>query len=91
MRADHEVRVEIPGVRPPITRTLTPEALESIWNSICFRPMPRPQHQVLERALTGPCAERDIVRHLAANPFFLLPFGSCELRISWANPDGDPA
>ncbi|MBV2153469.1 hypothetical protein [Kitasatospora sp. SUK 42] len=91
MRVDHEIRVEIPGVRPPITRTLTSEALEAIWDSICFRPMPRLQHQLLERVLTGPCAERDVIRHLAANPFLALPFGHCELRISWANSGEESA
>ncbi|MFH9354151.1 hypothetical protein [Kitasatospora sp. NPDC017646] len=92
MRADHEIRVEIPGSRPPLVRTLSPDALESLWNSICCRPMSRLQREILERALTGPCAERNIVRHLAAHPCLVLPFGDCELRISWANTaEGAPA
>ncbi|MFI9323752.1 hypothetical protein ACIGXI_28775 [Kitasatospora aureofaciens] len=85
MRADHEIRVEIPGVRPPSVHTLSPDGLESLWNSICCRPMSPLQREVLERALTGPCAERTVIRHLAANPYLALPFGDCELRISRAN------
>ncbi|MEU9043759.1 MULTISPECIES: hypothetical protein [unclassified Kitasatospora] len=91
MRADHDILVEIPGVRPPAVRTLTPDALDRIWASICHLPMPRSQHHALERRLTGPCAKRDIIRDLAASPVLVIPVGVREVRIRWANPSGEPA
>ncbi|MFJ9840088.1 hypothetical protein ACIRYZ_06390 [Kitasatospora sp. NPDC101155] len=90
MRADHDILVEIPGVKPPAVRILNASTLETIWASICFLPMPRPQHQLLERQFSGPCAERDVIRHLAANPVLVLPVGEHEVRISWANSTGEP-
>ncbi|MGA5816610.1 hypothetical protein ACPC54_01915 [Kitasatospora sp. NPDC094028] len=92
MRADHDVLVEVPGVRPPAVRPLSHSALTAVWDSICFLPTTRWQHYCLERALTGPCAERDVIRYLAEHPTLVLPFGEYELRIRWANPEeGDPA
>lgn len=91
MRADHDILVEVPGVRLPVVRTLCFSALAAVWDSICFLPMTRWQHFCLERALTGPCAERDVVRHLAAHPALVLPVGKHELYIRWANPEEGPA
>ncbi|MFH8382631.1 hypothetical protein ACH4E7_17025 [Kitasatospora sp. NPDC018058] len=91
MRADHDILVEIPGVKPPAVHVLDPWTLEAIWDSIRFLPMSRSQFQILERRFTGPCAERDVIRHLAANPALVLPVGECEVRISWANPTEEPA
>jgi hypothetical protein len=91
VRADHDILVEIPGVKAPAVRILNPSALEAIWESIRFIPMSRAQLQILERRFTGPCAERDVIRHLAANPVLVLPVGEHEVRIRWANPAGEPA
>jgi hypothetical protein len=91
VRADHDILVEIPGVKPPAIRILGASALEAIWDSIRFLPMSRSQLQILERRFTGPCAERDVVRHLAANPALVLSVGEYEVRISWANPAEEPA
>jgi hypothetical protein len=91
VRADHDILVEIPGVRPPVIRVLNASTLEAIWDSIRFLPMSRSRLQVLERRFTGPCAERDVIRHLAASPVLVLPIGDYEVRISWANPTGELA
>ncbi|MGW3039374.1 hypothetical protein ACWC9T_04825 [Kitasatospora sp. NPDC001159] len=91
MRADHDILVEIPGVKSSAIRVLDASTLEAIWDSVRFLPMPRSQLQILERRFTGPCAERDVIRHLAANPALVLPVGENEVRISWANPTGEPA
>ncbi|MEU3572256.1 hypothetical protein AB0E96_28090 [Kitasatospora sp. NPDC036755] len=86
MRADHEVLVELPGLRPPTVHTLNDDTLGRIWDSVRHLPMSRFEHHVLERRLTGPCARRDIVRELADTPAVTLPCGDRELRLSWANP-----
>ncbi|MFE6052172.1 hypothetical protein ACFQ6N_15565 [Kitasatospora sp. NPDC056446] len=91
MRADHDILVEIPGVRPPTVHMLGPDALERIWASICHLPMPRFQHYTLERRFTGPCAGRDIIRDLAAEPVLVLPVGDREVRIRWANASEESA
>ncbi|MFJ2582631.1 hypothetical protein [Kitasatospora aureofaciens] len=91
MRSDYSVIVEIAGLKPPTTCDLTPAALDAIWAAIRFLPMPRPQHQFLERYLTGPCAERNITGYLAANPHLVIPVAGYELRIRWATPEEDPA
>ncbi|MFG2915964.1 hypothetical protein ACGF0D_24145 [Kitasatospora sp. NPDC048298] len=85
MRADHDIRVEIPGLRPPTVHTCNADNLERIWNSLHHLPMSRFQHHVLERRLTGPCASRDIIRDLDDAPALTLPLGEHELRITWAN------
>ncbi|MFF7989734.1 hypothetical protein ACFZDG_08095 [Kitasatospora xanthocidica] len=91
MRADHDVVIEVPGVKPPVVVALDPGTLQRIWASICHLPMPRSQHHALERRLTGPCAKRDVIRDLAADPVLVLPVGGHEVRIRWANPSGEPA
>ncbi|MET8625512.1 hypothetical protein ABZW30_17490 [Kitasatospora sp. NPDC004669] len=91
MRADHDILVEIPGVKPPTIRVLDASTLEAIWDSVRFLPMSRSQLQILERRFTGPCAERDVIRHLAGNPALVFPVGEYEVRISWANPTEEPA
>ncbi|MFJ6621372.1 hypothetical protein ACIQOW_27840 [Kitasatospora sp. NPDC091335] len=90
MRADHDILVEVPDLRPPTVHTLNADALERIWASVCHLPMSRFQHYALERRLTGPCARRDILRDLAGAPVLVLPLGDRELRISWANPTREP-
>ncbi|MQS11730.1 hypothetical protein F7Q99_05355 [Streptomyces kaniharaensis] len=87
MRADREVVVEIAGLESPTICDLAPATLAAIWASIRFLPMPGSQHQLLERYFEGPCAERNVINHLAANPFLAIPVGECEVRIRWANPD----
>ncbi|MFE5586692.1 hypothetical protein [Kitasatospora sp. NPDC056531] len=91
MRIDHDILVEIPGIKSSAVRVLNPSTLEAIWESIRFLPMSRAQLQLLERQFTGPCAERDVIRHLAANPVLVLSVGEREVRISWANPTGGSA
>ncbi|MFE4519225.1 hypothetical protein ACFRMQ_34165 [Kitasatospora sp. NPDC056783] len=85
MRADHDVRVEIPGLRLPEVHTLSAGVLERIWNAVCHLPMSRFQHYALERRLTGPCAKRDLIRDLTDAPALTIPAGDHEIRISWAN------
>ncbi|MFJ9691839.1 hypothetical protein [Kitasatospora sp. NPDC101183] len=46
--------------------------------------MTRPQYHHLEHALTGPCAVRDVIRHLSGHPLLALPIGDHELCIAWA-------
>nr|BFD95917.1 hypothetical protein KitaXyl93_72770 [Kitasatospora sp. Xyl93] len=86
MRADHDVVIEVPGLRPPAVHTLNADTLERIWASVRHLPMSRFEHHVLERRLTGPCAQRDVIRDLADHPVLTLPVGDREIRISWANP-----
>ncbi|MGW2869792.1 hypothetical protein [Kitasatospora sp. NPDC001225] len=91
MRADHDIRVEIPGLRPPGVHTLNPGTLAMIWDAIRRVPMPRFEYWRLERRLTGPCAERDAIRDLAESPVVVIPVGDREVRIRWANsPTGEP-
>ncbi|MFI6155497.1 hypothetical protein ACIBCA_22750 [Kitasatospora sp. NPDC051170] len=85
MRPDREILVEIPGLRPAATHTLNAETLEHLWNRVQFLPMTRPQRFRLEHALTGPCAPRDVLRHLSGHPLLALPIGDHELCITWAN------
>ncbi len=91
MRADHEILIEIPGVEPPAIRTLNADTLDRIWAAICHLPMSRSQHYVLEYRLTGPCAKRNVIRDLAAEPVLVLAVGDHEVRIRWANPSGESA
>ncbi|WP_030242388.1 hypothetical protein [Streptomyces sp. NRRL S-350] len=91
MRADHDIRVEIPGGRPPVVVTLDAHILDRIWASICHLPMPRSQCHLLERRLTGPCAVRDLIRDLAADSVLVIPVGGLELRIRWAHPSEEAA
>ncbi|MFE7589966.1 hypothetical protein ACFU6K_11220 [Kitasatospora sp. NPDC057512] len=91
MRADHDIRVEIPGFRPSGVHTLNSETLAMIWDVICRVPMSRFEYWQLERRLTGPCARRDAIRDLAENPVVVIPVGDREVRIRWANsPTGEP-
>ncbi|MEV7781878.1 hypothetical protein [Kitasatospora sp. NPDC088351] len=93
MRDNRLVTAEITGIMPPTTYFLLPKALSSLWFSLQFRPLGRPQWEWFERYLTGPSAERFIVEHLNhTGPLSLpviLPESAHHLRIRWTVPGVD--
>ncbi|WP_395296634.1 hypothetical protein ACF9IK_26705 [Kitasatospora hibisci] len=94
MREDRLVTAEITGgILPPTTYALLPEALDSLWGALRFRPIGRPQWQWFERYLTGPSADRFVAGYLdRTGPLDLpvvLPGAVHHLRLRWTAPEAD--